>query len=176
MSRVEMANAFNNSDEYRIYKTKEAYNRALRRDPEPTGAAYWLGALQRGQLSPENVYSTFLATDEMFNVQGGGTNSGYITAMYQDLLGRAPDQEGLNYWTNRLNKGEPRRAISDSIWYSPEKYNVRVNDAYQLLLGRPADAGAQAYWSQIARQYGPTAMRSMIMSSDEYWNRASIRF
>lgn len=176
MSRMDMANAFNNSDEYRVNKTKEAYNRALRRDPDPGGAAYWLGALQRGQLSPENIYSTFLATDEMYNVQGGGTNSGYVTSMYQDLLGRAPDAEGLMYWANRLNNGEARRAISDSIWYSPEKYNVRVNEAYLLLLGRPADASAQAYWSQIARQYGPTAMRSMIMSSDEYWNRANLRY
>ena len=176
MSRVDMANAFNNSDEYRSIKIREAYNRALRRDPEPAGASYWLGALQRGQLSPENVYSTFLATDEMYNVQGGGTNLGYVTSMYQDLLVRQPDAGGLTYWTSRLDKGEPRRAISDSIWYSPEKFNVRVTEAYQLLLGRVADSGEQAYWSQIARQYGPTTMRSMIMSTDEYWNRANARF
>lgn len=172
MSRADMANAFNNSDEYRIKKIKEAYNRALRRDPEPAGAAYWLGALQRGQLSPENVYSTFLATDEMYTVQGGGTNTGYVTSLYNDLLLRAPDQGGLTYWTSRLDRGEARRAISDWIWYSPEKYNVRVTEAYQLLLGRNASEAEQAYWSQIARVYGPTAMRSMIMSSDEYWIRA----
>lgn len=176
MSRVDMANAFNNSDEYRSIKIREAYNRALRRDPEAAGAAYWLGALQRGQLSPENVYSTFLATDEMYNVQGGGTNVGYVTSMYQDLLVRQPDAGGLTYWTARLDKGEARRAISDSIWYSPEKFNVRVVEAYQLLLGRSADSGEQAYWSQIARQFGPTTMRSMIMSTEEYWNRANVRF
>jgi hypothetical protein len=176
MSRTQMANAFNNSDEYRSIKIREAYNRALRRDPEAAGASYWLGALQRNELSPENVYSTFLATDEMYNVQGGGTNPGYVTSMYQDLLLRAPDQGGLTYWTSRLDRGEARRAISDSIWYSPEKYNVRVTEAYQLLLGRTADAGEQAYWSQVARQYGPTAMRSMIMSTDEYWSRANARF
>ena len=78
----------------------------------------------------------------------------------------------MTYWTSRLDRGEARRAISASIWYSPEKYNVRVTEAYQLLLGRNASEAEQAYWSQIARVYGPTAMRSMIMSSDEYWIRA----
>lgn len=176
MSRTDMANSFNNSDEYRMIKIKEAYNNALRRDPEPEGAAYWLGALQRGQLSPENVYSTFLYMNEMFDVQGGGTNSGYVASMYRDLLKRDPDSDGLNYWTARLNNGEARSSISNSIWYSPEKYNVRVTDAFSLLLGRAASPADQAYWSNVARQSGPTAMRSLIMSSDEYWNRSNARF
>lgn len=176
MSRTDMANAFNNSDEYRNIKIREAYNNALRREPDSGGAAYWLGALQRGQLSPENVYSTFLYMNEMYDVQGGGTNAGYVSSMYRELLKREPEPEGLNYWTTRLNNGEARSSISNSIWYSPEKYNVRVAEAYSLLLGRTASPAERAYWSGVARQYGPTAMRSLIMSSDEYWNRSSIRF
>jgi hypothetical protein len=176
MSRTDMANAFNNSDEYRINKIREAYHNALRREPDPGGAAYWLGALQRGELSPENVYSTFLYMNEMYDVQGGGTNPGYITSMYRELLNRDPDPVGLNYWTTRLNNGESRSAVSNSIWYSPEKYNVRVTDAFSELLGRTASPADQAYWSSVAMQSGPTAMRSLIMSSDEYWNRASARF
>lgn len=176
MSRADMANAFNNADEYRMKKIVEAYDRALHRAPDSSGAAYWLGALQRGQLSPENLYSTFIAMPEMFIAQGGGTNRGYITALYNELLLRSPDAAGLAYWTARLDKGEPIRAISDSIWFSPEKYNVRVTEAYQKFLGRTPSASEQAYWSDVARAQGPTAMRSMIMSTDEYWNRAKARF
>lgn len=174
--RGNIANFFNNSDEYYSLKITEAYNRALRRAPDPAGFNYWMGALKRGQLSAEDIYSTFLATDEMYFVQGGGTNTGYVTAMYRELLLRDPDAPGLAFWVGKLDRGEPRRAVSDSIWYSPEKYNVRVNEAYQKFLNRTANAGEQAYWSQIARQFGPTTMRAMIMSSDEYWSKADVRY
>ena len=176
MSRNTMANAFNNSDEYRINKISEAYNRALRRDPEPAGLSYWLDSLRKGPLSPENVYSTFLTSDEMYNVQGGGTDAGYVTAMYRDLLGREPEVEGLVYWTSRLGRGESRKSISEGIWFSAEKYYVRVSEAYRQLLGRDASLEDQKYWSQVARSMGPTEMRSQIMSSQEYWNRANVRF
>ena len=176
MSRAAMANAFNNSDEYRIKKIYEAYNKALHRNPEPAGLDYWLGGLRRGRLSPEDLYSTFLYSDEMFNVQGGGTFTGYTTALYVQLLGRNPEPTGLDYWVARLNAGEPRNIISDGIWYSNEKYNARVNEAYVTLLGRTASAADQAYWSSVARTLGTSGMRSQIMSSDEYWNRAISRF
>ncbi len=175
MPRGGMATAFNRSDEYYLLKIREAYNRALNRDPEPAGQSYWLGRLQRQELSPENLYATFLFSDEMYSVQGGGTNVGYVTALYQELLGRDPEPAGLAYWLARLESG-PRRVISDGIWYSIEKYNVRVEEAYQLFLGRSAGAGEVSYWSSYARSYGPTAMRAAIMGSDEYWNRAIARF
>ncbi len=172
LSRVGMANAFNNSDEYRNIRIAQAYQAALGRPPEPDGAAYWLDQQRRGAISPENLYSTFLAMDEYYS-RGGGTNPGYVTLLYTELLGRAPDAQGLAYWVGRLDSGESRRAISDWIWFSPEKYNVRVTEAYQLLLGRTAGVSEQAYWSDVARRLGPTTMRSMIMATDEYWNRAS---
>jgi hypothetical protein len=176
MSAVSMANAFNNSDEYRNFKIKQAYNLALGRDPDPSGGAYWLSVMQAGGLSPEDVYSTFLASDEMFNVQGGGTIPGYVTAMYTSLLGRGPDTGGLNYWSGRLAAGEARRAISDSSWFSPEKYSVRVAEAYAALLARSPGVDETAYWAGVARAGGTTAMRSGIMATQEYWNRAGVRF
>lgn len=176
MSRGSMASAFNNSDEYRNKKIVEAYSQALNRNPDPSGASYWLGVMQRGQLSPEDVYSTFLYSDEMYFGQGGGTNEGYVSALYQELLGRAPDPQGLQYWTSRLNRGEPRSIISTSMWFSPEKYNVRVAETYQLFLGRSVDPGGLAYWSSYAQRYGTSALRSSLMGSAEYWNRAISRF
>ena len=175
MPRGDMANAFNSSDEYYLLKIREAYNRALNRDPEPSGQSYWLAKLQRRELSPENIYATFLYSDEMYNVQGGGTNPGYVNALYQELLGRPAEADGMNYWLDRLGR-ERRSIVSDGIWYSNEKYNVRVEEAFQTFLGRSADAGAVSYWSGYAKAYGPTAMRAAIMASNEYWSRADQRF
>lgn len=175
-SRAQMASAFNNSDEYRNNKIRDAYSRALKRQPEPEGAAYWLDALRRGQLSPDDLYSTFLYSDEMFLVQGQGTNAGYVSALYREVLSREPEPDGLVYWTAMLDRGESRSAISNGIWFSTEKTNSRVRDAYRQYLGREASESDQAYWSNIARSAGPTQMRSLILASDEYWNRANVRY
>lgn len=176
MSRAEFSNYFNNSDEYRMNKIIQAYQLAFNRAPDPSGADYWLNAMRRGQISPEDIYSTFLFSDEMFYVHGGGTNEGYVTAMYRSLLTREPDAGGLNYWATRLAQGSPRRSVSDSIWYSPERYDLRVIQSYQAFLGRTPGAGEIAYWSGVARSQGTTAMRTGLMSSGEYWAYANVRY
>lgn len=176
MSRSSMAGIFNNSDEYRNFKIRQAYNMALARDPDPSGAAYWLSLMQSGAVSPEEAYSTFLGMDEMYNVRGGGTNSGYVTVMYEQLLDRGPDTGGLAYWVGQLDRGTKRKAVSESIWFSPEKYNVRVQDAFTLLLGRGASPSELEYWGGVARSGGTTGLRAALMSTDEYWNRADNRY
>lgn len=176
MSRTDMSNAFNNSDEYRTKRINEAYQAALGRTPDTGGFNFWMSNLRAGTLSPEDIYSTFLYSNEMYSVQGGGTDAGYVTALYRALLGRGPDAEGLQYWTSRLAAGGSRQSISDGFWYSSEKYLLRADQAYQLFLGRSASQPEREYWASVARNYGATAMRSGLMSSDEYWSRATARF
>ncbi|EEF26996.1 conserved hypothetical protein [Ricinus communis] len=38
-----------------------------------------------------------------------GTNRDFVTSIYSHLLGRAPDQEGLDYWTSALDSGSLAR-------------------------------------------------------------------
>lgn len=176
MSRTAMANAFNNSDEYRAKRINEAYQAAFGRAPDAGGFDFWMTNLRAGVLSPEDLYSTFLYSNEMYSVQGGGTDAGYVTALYRALLGRDPDSAGLQYWTSQLAAVAQRRSISDGFWYSQEKYLLRVDEAYQLFLGRGASQPEREYWASVARNFGATAMRSGLMASDEYWIRADARF
>lgn len=176
MSRADMSNAFNNSDEYRLLKINDAYSRALKRSADSGGSAYWLSVMRAGSVSPENLYATFLFMNEMYQVQGGGTNDGYISALYRELLNREADSAGLEYWSGNLSRGASLQSISDSIWYSPEKYNVRVQEAFQKFLGRSPSSAETSYWSRVAQTQGPTAMRTLLMSTDEYWNRANQRY
>ena len=171
-----MASAFNNSDEYRLKKTEQAYLGVLGRMPEQAGRDNWLTAMRNGQLSPEDVYAVFLSTDEMYYVQGGGTNAGYVTTLYQRLLGRSPEPAGLQAWVSMLDQGQPRSVVSNGIWYSPERYNVRVDEAYLALLGRNASPAEQAIWTAVAQRSGASTMRTQIMASNEYWARASTRY
>ncbi|MGH7194762.1 MAG: DUF4214 domain-containing protein, partial [Candidatus Saccharimonadales bacterium] len=75
-----------------------------------------------------------------------------ISAAYQKLLHRAADQPGLDYWTTRLASGLTDGNLLAGIAASPEYMNRAgsvsswIDNAYQDLLGRPADPAGQSYW------------------------------
>ena len=66
-----------------------------------------------------------------------------IADYYQQYLGRAPDQGGLDYWTNALNNGTSLSDIENSIKNSQEG---QINSLYQQDLGRNADASGSQFW------------------------------
>jgi len=43
-----------------------------------------------------------------------------VTAMYNKYLGRAPEQEGLNYWVGKIESGHSVEEIDNAIRQSPE--------------------------------------------------------
>ena len=50
-----------------------------------------------------------------------------ITALYSSILGREPDQGGLDYWVGQLNSGVPLDQISASFSASPEGQTYAQN-------------------------------------------------
>lgn len=73
------------------------------RAPEAEGIAYWVAQLSSG-ITIEKV------AQDMFNVEPSRayypaslSNEGIVTQFYTNVLGRVPDQEGLAYWTQRLD-------------------------------------------------------------------------
>jgi hypothetical protein len=173
-SRTDVAGGFNNSDEYRLIRIDEAYRTVLGREPEANGRSWWLAQMQAGRLQPDDAARNFYASQE-FYTSSGGTDESFIAAVYQVLLGRDYDPNGLIFWSNVLAT-QGRAGVVDGIWFSAETYYFRVTETYQLLLGRKPSDADKAHWTAFARSYGHTAMRSEIMASQEYWSRASTRF
>ena len=63
-------------------------------------------------------------------------NTAYVQQVFQDLLGRAVDPGGLNYWTGLLNAGVPRSAVSWSLVNSDEYRGDVIAGMYQSYLNR----------------------------------------
>src|SRR5262249_43407726 len=70
----------------------------------------------------------------------------FVSALYEDVLGRPADMAGVNYWTGLLQAGFTRAQVAQGIWESPEHRGVQVDALYRALLHRPADALGRAYW------------------------------
>lgn len=80
-----------------------------------------------------------------------------LTALYDILLGRAPDATGLRFWQDARDNGVSLSGVADAILASGE-YQTRVGapssrefvtDLYQLTLQRDPDAAGLAYWAGL---------------------------
>lgn len=173
--RAGVAGGFNNSDEYRIARIGEAYQQVLGRPAEQSGLDSWLDGMRRGALQSDDASRVFLTTQEYYLVRGGGTDRGYIKALYDFVLGRPSVAEEEDYWMQVLaTRG--RDAVVAPIWMSEERLRLRASEMFTVLLGRSASLDDQITWAAYARANGVTAMRTTLMSSGEYWARAGQRF
>ena len=96
-----------NTNSGRIFRL---YNASFKRLPDPDGLAYWIDNFSSGRNSIRVVASSFLASNEFKQRYGENvTNEKYVTTLYQNVLGRAPDTSGMNYWIGQLTSGRETR-------------------------------------------------------------------
>ena len=93
----------------------------------------------------------------------GSPHAQYITAVYEDVLGRAADADGGRRTGRlRLDLGAATSSVAKAIAHSDEYYaNFVIKPAYLKLLGRAADdAGVHALDATDARWTHRSAVRS----------------
>jgi Ca2+-binding RTX toxin-like protein len=82
---------------YRIYQA------AFNRTPDNSGLKYWIG-LMDGGVSLPTVSSAFISSAEFKALYGANPiNEVFISKLYNNVLHRAPDLGGYNYWVGLLN-------------------------------------------------------------------------
>jgi hypothetical protein len=74
----------------------------------------------------------------------GYAEGGEIAALYDSVLGRAPDAAGLKFWTD---SGLSTAEIAKALAASPEARTNQVNQIYQEQTGREADTAGAEYWA-----------------------------
>jgi hypothetical protein len=72
----------------------------------------------------------------------------YVYSVYQDVLGRPPDVNGLIYWSGQIDGGASRDLLIHLIDHSDEYFATIIRPAYQQFLGRNADEAGVTYWTQ----------------------------
>ncbi|MGH7140346.1 MAG: SdrD B-like domain-containing protein, partial [Pirellulales bacterium] len=73
-------------------------------------------------------------------------DTAYINALYQDVLGHAPDASSLAYWKQQLASGTSRGKVAADIWNSTEHRTAQVEQFYQDFLGRTAETAGLQFW------------------------------
>jgi mono/diheme cytochrome c family protein len=85
---------------YRLYQA------AFKRKPDLAGLGYHIGTMDNG--APLNtVAASFVTSQEFMNLYGAPDSAAFVTLLYANVLGRAPDAAGLAYHVGNLDGTGP---------------------------------------------------------------------
>lgn len=179
-SQATVAQAILESPEHLHRLVNSMYQQLLGRTAETQGLNFWTNLLTHGS-DESTVRAEIAASDEFFN-RAGGTNDGFLTALYQDLLGRVGDAPSVALWQSQLAGGASRNDIAQGFVKSSEFHTMLVNDPpssatvagwYQTYFHRDADqAGASFFAGQLDHGTSLEKVQLEMLGSDEYLARA----
>ncbi len=85
----------------------------------------------------------------------------FIERLYQNILGRNADAEGLSVWKNKMkNEGWSATQVAKFFYDSPEFKSLNLSDSefldrtYKTFFDREADSGGKAYWLDQLENFG----------------------
>jgi hypothetical protein len=136
--------AIEGSTEYLNDQVVAMYKHYLQRNPDTGGQQAWTNFLAAGGTF-EQMAEALASSQEYFVLQGG-TNQGYITGLYRDVLNRAPSTAELVGWETALDTGTSRASVAVAFLTSQEYRTNLVEADYLTFLLRPADSSGLAAW------------------------------
>ncbi len=92
---------------YRLYQA------AFDRQPDLGGLGFWIHAMDQGGASLREVAFDFTQSAEFASSYGGSnpSNADFITKLYSNVLHRAPDPGGYQYWIDTMAHGASRQEL-----------------------------------------------------------------
>lgn len=170
IGRFEAALELARSDAWAGAMVDRLYRDVLGRPADPGGRAYWVGQMRNG-LRFETAAVYFYGSTEYY--LAAGNPSTYVTSLYQQLLGRAPDTSGLQFWSGLLTSGSSDPpGIVTGFYTSIESRLGRVRELYQSILLRDPDTPGHAYWAGQLLNVDDVVLAALLASSDEFYDRS----
>jgi hypothetical protein len=144
----QVVQGFLNSHEYAVHYVTTIYEVILDRAADAAGLQYWTSkmgtpgtpAQNSGSSDEKGIVAAFFGSDE-FYLKSGDTPQSWINALYEDILGRAPDGSGAAFWANELTTrgADDRDGIVSDLLTTPEAAHFELDSFY------PATGGTSSH-------------------------------
>jgi len=95
-------------------RVAELYHLTLGRNPEENGLGFYVGVSGQG-LSSAQLALNFVSSAEFTKLYGTPNNTAFVTQLYQNAFGRAPDAEGLAFHVAQLAKNPGAAGLANVI-------------------------------------------------------------
>jgi hypothetical protein len=165
---LQVVQAIEGSPEFRNVEVNNVFVQLLGRPADPGGLSSF-SAFLAGGGTVEQVEEMVAASPEFFQNQGGGTNDGFLDALFGKALGRAVDPMGRATFDQMLNSGVSRAQVAAAIFTSTEFEQDLVGKLYLKFLRRPVDSnGLNTSVSLLQSGGRDEQLIAALVSSPEY--------
>lgn len=84
----------------------EVYVATFNRAPDAAGLEYWANHILNDNWTIAQVAKSMFQSSEVANTYPSSMNNeDFLKAIYNNVLGRDPDEEGLSYWLEQMDNG-----------------------------------------------------------------------
>jgi hypothetical protein len=150
-SREQVVAAIANSLEFRMEQAQGLYRNLLGRPADAAGLADLVAFLSGGGTL-EGAAVRLTSSDEYFQVRGGATLNGFVTALFNDALHRPVDAGFLAALDGDPSRQPPsRQQLAEMVFGSEEYQRDLVQGYYEQALHRTADDSGLAGWVSLLR-------------------------
>lgn len=87
-------------------------------------AGYYTALAQTDDGSGTSIAANFMQSSEFTSTYGSLSDAAFVTLLYQNVLGRAPDQAGLNFWVGQLEGANPASRATVLVGFAESPENV----------------------------------------------------
>jgi hypothetical protein len=95
------------------------YEAALDRMPDISGLNYWIDRAETG-VSIVQIANSFINSNEFQEKYDASTDEAFLSQLYANVLDRAPDASGQDYWLGKMNQGMSQAEVLNSFAVSEE--------------------------------------------------------
>jgi len=147
-------------DHARYVDLLDMYVAYFDRAPDALGIQYWASRLVDGMTLQQIAKSFFVQPETVAAYPPTMTTTEFVTKVYNNALGRAPDAAGLAYWVHDLDSGaQTRDAFMLAIIYGARAPTGSPTDAVYL-----RNKGAVGEYFALTKGLGETTWASQVMA------------
>ncbi len=117
----------------------QAYSTLVGQAPPPAEAARIESVMRRGG-DVRRVEALVVGGEDFYRARGGGTDAGFVAALYADFLGRTPSATEQADWVRRLERGASRTAVAQGVVMSPEAIALQAEATLASMGGSGLDS------------------------------------
>jgi V8-like Glu-specific endopeptidase len=156
------------------------YKAAFGRAADATGLDYWTSLIDHQSVGLADVAAAFVGSSEFSAHYSTPDNAAFIHLLYRNVLGRAADPSGLQYWVSALDDGTSRAQVlaawsdgfenkANSLSTIGDKELAETYRLYQAAFDRVPDrAGLQAWTAFLDRGNTPASLAQTFASTPEF--------
>jgi uncharacterized protein YkwD len=102
-----------------VGQVRRLYLAFFKREPDSAGSTFWVTKLTAGHPLG-GIAGEFVKSAEFRSTYGHLSDAQFVTLVYQNVLGRAPDRAGHDYWIARMAQGMGRGSVMVNFSESAE--------------------------------------------------------